>query len=323
MLRYMEASIGELNKRLEKREIYYATVNKDYLHDFVASVLNNQHVKNSEDIFTGLDFLERNFGKVRSGIISSALNGIRFLNFRMKSLSTKDVKILRNAAIEFIKEYIQYCKRALVEVSRRGAVLIRDQDQIMTHCHCISCINVLRTAFCNERRVEIFVKETRPLLQGYLTARKLRKLGIPVTFIVDSALGFYLRETDLVLIGADCVCADGSIVNKIGTFPLAATAKAMRRRVVVVAESFKFRPELKDPLSVLEIRSSEEIVSKNRLHEVKVVNPAFDVTPPQFIDDIVTEIGIIKPPEVSDFSKKFFEKKGNRIFYQIPLEGPR
>lgn len=132
-----------------------------------------------------------------------------------------------------------------------------------------------------------------------MTATELSKAGIPVTLILDDAVRYFMQEVDKVIVGADAITANGALVNKIGTSMVALAAHEAKVRVFVAAETYKFSPEtMIGELVTIEERDVSEMLSKKELEHIgriKVRNPSFDVTPPEFIDLIITERGIIPP----------------------------
>jgi ribose 1,5-bisphosphate isomerase len=157
----------------------------------------------------------------------------------------------------------------------------------------------MKTAWSQGRKFEVFVTETRPRFQGHITARELARAGIPVTLILDDAVRYFMQRVDKVIVGADAVTANGALINKIGTSMVALAAHEARRRVFVAAETYKFSPEtMIGELVTIEERDPSEIISdeqQRRVGSIKVLNPSFDVTPPEYIDLIITERGIIPP----------------------------
>ena len=119
---------------------------------------------------------------------------------------------------------------------------------------------------------------------------------------MDSAVRYFMKEADIVIMGADAVTANGSVINKIGTSQLALCAHEARKNVIIAAETYKFSPRsLLGDLIEIEERSSSEVIPDEKLKgytHVSVKNPAFDVTPREYIDLICTEVGAI-PPEMS------------------------
>ena len=193
-----------------------------------------------------------------------------------------------------------------------GADLFPESGGVLTHCNTGAlatagwgtALGVIRSAWEQGKQLRVFCTETRPWLQGSrLTAWELAHLGIPAQLIVDSAAGTLLRREAirLVVVGADRIAANGDVANKIGTYTLAVLAKEHRIPFYVAA-----------PLSTVDlaIRSGEEIEIEERDPEevthwrgapvapdgVGVRNPAFDITPHDYVSAIITERGVVRPP---------------------------
>ncbi|RLG60366.1 ribose 1,5-bisphosphate isomerase, partial [Candidatus Geothermarchaeota archaeon] len=170
---------------------------------------------------------------------------------------------------------------------------------ILTHCNSQAAISVIIHAKKQGKRLRVFVTETRPKMQGLLTAAQLSKEGIPTTLIIDSAVRFFMPKIDKVIVGADAIAANGAVINKIGTSMIALAAHEARVRLMVAAETYKFSPEtVLGELIEIEERPAEEVVSREwlkRFPNVSVRNPAFDVTPPEYVDIIITEVGVVSP----------------------------
>jgi ribose 1,5-bisphosphate isomerase len=231
-------------------------------------------------------------------------NSIRYVMFRVKEAQKKNARVeeLRSLAIETATEFIRNSERAVERIGEIGARRIEDGDLIMTHCNSSAVTAVLKTAFKRGKSFKVFVCETRPRFQGRITAKTLSDLGIPTSLIVDGAARFFMAKMDKAVVGADAVAANGAVVNKIGTSMVALAAHESRVLFFVAAETYKFSPETVLGQTVeIEERDSSEILSKGalrRMPKIKVRNPAFDVTPSEYIDLIITEKGII-PPQAS------------------------
>ncbi|MCX6651351.1 MAG: ribose 1,5-bisphosphate isomerase [Methanomassiliicoccales archaeon] len=193
--------------------------------------------------------------------------------------------------------FIKRSKNALKTIGKLGANRIRDGDKVLTHCNSKAAIAVMAEAWAQGKRFEVFATESRPWRQGVITANDLAKLGIPVTMIIDSAVRYVMKDMNLVLVGADTIASNGALINKIGTSQVALAAHEARVPFTVCAETFKFSPRtIYGELVKIEERDATEVVKEGEVPpQVKVFNPVFDATPPEYIDSIVTEIGVIPP----------------------------
>lgn len=223
-------------------------------------------------------------------------NAIRFVTHKVMVSKDLDLETLRKMVISKADEFIKTSMEAVRRIGEIGSRRISDGDVIMTHCNSDCALSVIKTAFNQGKRLEVFVTESRPMRQGLISARELSRAGIPTTLIVDSAVRHFIRDVDKVIVGADSIAANGAVINKIGTSQLALAANEARVLFFVAAESYKFHPgTLVGRLVEIEERPPNEIVNPKRFPGVKIRNPVFDVTPPEYIDLIITERGIIPP----------------------------
>ena len=207
----------------------------------------------------------------------------------------------KRRAIERAEEFIRWVDTAREKIGEIGAKRIKDGYVVMTHCNSSAALSVIKTAHRQGKDIEVIATESRPRFQGHLTVKELSEEGIPVTLIVDSAARYFMNEVDCVVVGADTITVNGALINKIGTSQIALAAKEARVPFMVAAETYKFSPKtLFGELVVIEERDAEEVAPTEilSLKNVKVRNPAFDVTPRDYIDLIITEIGAI-PPEMA------------------------
>jgi methylthioribose-1-phosphate isomerase len=193
-----------------------------------------------------------------------------------------------------------------------GASLIGDGQGVLTHCNAGglatveygTALAVMFAAAEQGRSFHVYADETRPLLQGArLTAWELQQAGIPVTLICDSMAAHVMKEgrVQLVLVGADRIAANGDTANKIGTYGVALLARAHGIPFYVAAPSSTFDLSLPNGDSIpIEERDPREITHgfgrQTAPDGVGVYNPAFDVTPHSLIAGIITENGVIQPP---------------------------
>jgi ribose 1,5-bisphosphate isomerase len=195
--------------------------------------------------------------------------------------------------------FLRSSRDAVENIARFGASHIRDGDTILTHCNSEVALGCIIEAHRSGKDIEVFATEVRPRNQGHITIRALNDAGIRTNFIVDSAVRSFINDIDLVIVGADAVTVNGAVVNKIGTSQVAHTAKEARVNMIVAAETYKFAPRtVVGELIQIEERSPDEVLPAalaKTLPHVRVRNPAFDVTPAEYIDLIVTEAGAIPP----------------------------
>jgi ribose 1,5-bisphosphate isomerase len=142
---------------------------------------------------------------------------------------------------------------------------------------------------------------------------------VPVTLVVDNAARRYLDDADHVLVGADSIAADGSVINKIGTSGLAVNARERGVPIMVAAQTLKLHPDTMTGHTVeIEMRDEREVLTEEEEREIDggasrdaddgfhIENPAFDVTPPRYVDAIVTERGQFPPESIVTLMRELF-----------------
>lgn len=229
-------------------------------------------------------------------------NGLRYVLNKVISdyrNGVSDVDVLKERLRNYAKAFIDNSLSALKRIGEYGAGRLVDGDVVLTHCNSSAALEVIKTAHRMGRDIKVMVTESRPRYQGRLSAEVLDKEGIEVTLIVDSAVRYFMNNVDKVIVGADAIAANGAVINKIGTSLIALAANEARVPFMVAAETYKFSPDtLFGRLVTIEERGVDEVVPRSWLRSrshVVVRNPAFDVTPPEYIDLIITEYGIYSP----------------------------
>ena len=198
-------------------------------------------------------------------------------------------------------------------IGKYGSARLEDGDTVLTHCNAGALATVgygtslaiVRAAVEQGKRISVIATETRPLLQGSrLTAFELAHDKIPVRIIVDSAAAQMMSRgvVDKIVVGADRILKTGHVTNKIGTLPIALSAKFYGVPFYVAAPVSTIDMATDPSMVVIEERNQREVlyVAGRRVapRNVEALNPAFDVTPPELVTGIVTDRGIVGPPFV-------------------------
>lgn len=243
---------------------------------------------------------------------------------RMKKIAdangaNENISLLLEAeAIKIHDEDIETNKK----LSRYGQTLLPQRANVITHCNAGAiatagygtALGVLRAAREKGKKIRIFADETRPRLQGgLLTAFELFEDGFDVTVICDSMAAFLMQreKIDAVIVGADRISANGDTANKIGTYSLAICAKAHNVPFYVAAPVSTIDINCPNGTNIpIEERDGDEIRSCGGRQiipgNINVWNPAFDITPAEFISGIITEMGIIEKPYDVNIAKNCF-----------------
>ena len=202
--------------------------------------------------------------------------------------------------LEIIKEnseqFIDDSQSAIEQIAEMAARRIPENAVILTHCNSSAVVAAIAKAHEMGKVKMVIATESRPKLQGRITIKELSEKGVPLTYIVDSAVRHHMRLVDIVLVGADTIASNGAVINKIGTSQIALIAHERRVPFIVCAETYKFSPQtFHGGLVTIEEREPSEIMDPKDYPSVKISNPVFDATPAEYIDAIITEVGVIPP----------------------------
>lgn len=223
-----------------------------------------------------------------------------------------DTKFLKNFLLKQARiahtEDDQLCRA----MGRHGAGLLKKGARVLTHCNAGglattgygTALGVLYAAKSQGKNISVYADETRPLLQGArLTAWELSKSKIPCTLICDNMAAATMRagKVDCVIVGADRIAANGDTANKIGTYNVALLAKFHGIPFYVAAPKTTFDFKIKTGGQIpIENRKDEEITEgfgkRTAPKGIKVLNPAFDVTPHELVTAFITEAGVLRAP---------------------------
>lgn len=202
-----------------------------------------------------------------------------------------------------------------------GAVLLADGMRVLTHCNAGAlataghgtALGICRSAIESGKNISIVADETRPFLQGArLTAWEMIQENIPVTLITDNMSGHLMAtgEIDAVVVGADRVAANGDVANKIGTYMVAVLAHRHNIPFYVACPLSTIDMSLASGVDIpIEERDVEEVKGfrdcKWAPDGVRIRNPAFDITPAELVTALITEVGIVKSPNLIKLKKLF------------------
>jgi methylthioribose-1-phosphate isomerase len=223
----------------------------------------------------------------------------------------KTVSEIRDTVIGKAREMAEEDININKKMGKNGAKLFQDNDTIMTHCNAGAlatvaygtALGVIRATNESGKNIKVIATETRPVQQGSrLTAFELKHDGIDVSLIPDTAVGYTMANdlVDGVVVGADRILETGHVFNKIGTYQVATMAKQHNIPFYVAAPLSTFDLQSKPEDVIIEQRKSSEVTGigdkKTAPDGIGVINPAFDMTPPELVSGIITENGVAKPP---------------------------
>jgi len=232
----------------------------------------------------------------------------------------KTVFEIKDAVIAKAKQMAEEDININKKMGKNGAELFQDNDTIMTHCNAGAlatvgygtALGVIRAANESGKNIKVIATETRPVQQGSrLTAFELKHDGIDVSLIPDTAVGYTMANglVNGVIVGADRILQTGHVFNKIGTYQVATMAKQHNIPFYVAAPLSTFDLESRPEDVIIEQRKASEVTGigdkKTAPDGIDVINPAFDITPPELISGVITENGVIKSPYEESIKKLF------------------
>lgn len=252
--------------------------------------------------------------------LSWALNRMEKAAADAQGLSVPELKQrLEKEAGDIFDEDVMMCRK----IGEHGQEIMKHGMGILTHCNAGALATsrygtALSPIYVAQERglhVRVFADETRPLLQGSrLTAYELTKAGVDTTLITDNMAAVVMANgwIDAVIVGTDRVAANGDVANKIGTYGVALLAKAHNIPFYTACPSSTIDlATLAGKDIEIEQRDKMEVLcgmgKQTGPEEVKVFNPAFDVTPHELVTGIITEKGILRAP-YTETLKKLFEE---------------
>jgi len=261
---------------------------------------------------------ERDFDticNVLAGTRPTAVNlfwAIRRMRVKFEQLRTLPVSDIKGELVAEAQRMHVEDIAANEAMGKHGAVLLPSSGGVLTHCNAGAlatagygtALGVIRSAVASGKKIHVFADETRPFLQGSrLTAWELMKDGIPTTLIADNMAGAMMRlgKIDAVIVGADRIAANGDVANKIGTYSVAVLAKEHGIPFYVAAPISTVDLNTPDGSGIpIEQRASTEVThlagKQIAPDNVRVENPAFDVTPSKYVTAIITERGVARAP---------------------------
>lgn len=272
-------------------------------------------------IQTLLEFLKRDKGETIQGLranltkaietlcgvdssVAVSSGGELFLRFiSLTSLEYSDYSKCKKIMIERGELFLSRISLSRTKIASLCHAFIKDGARILTHAYSRVVLRVLEEAVAAKKRFSVYITESQPDLSGKKMAKALCHLNVPVTVVLDAAVGYIMEKVDLVIVGAEGVVENGGVINKIGTNQMAVCAKAQNKPFYVVAESFKFVRLF--PLNQQDVPDkfkykADTLKSVQAGQDLKEEHPWVDYTSPSLITLLFTDLGVLTPSAVSD-----------------------
>ncbi|MBI3638988.1 MAG: S-methyl-5-thioribose-1-phosphate isomerase [Thaumarchaeota archaeon] len=273
--------------------------------------------KSKENIIKDLEKAKKILFETRPTAVNLIWGLDKIMNVAKKG---KDVSDIKESMIQTAKKMAEDDIQTNMIMGKHGAKLFNNNDTIMTHCNAGAlatvgygtALGVIRATKESGKMIKVIATETRPVMQGSrLTAFELKHDGIDVSLIPDTAVGYAMTNglVTKVIVGADRILRTGHVYNKIGTYQVATMAKQHKIPFYVAAPLSTFDLKSNSEDVIIEQRKASEVTGiagkKTAPDDINVINPAFDMTPPELITGIITEAGVAKPPFEESIKKLF------------------
>jgi methylthioribose-1-phosphate isomerase len=282
----------------------------------LASLQSNSQTK--DDLIRDLEEAKKTLFETRPTAVNLKWGLEKIMDVANKG---SDILEIKQSVIETAKKMAEEDIQTNMTMGKLGSELFDNNDTIMTHCNAGAlatvgygtALGVIRATKERGKNVKVIATETRPIQQGSrLTAFELKHDGFDVSLIPDTAVGYTMANklVNKVIVGADRILRTGHVFNKIGTYQVATMAKQNEIPFYVAAPLSTFDMKSHPEDVIIEMRNGTEVTGigdkKTAPDGINVINPAFDMTPPELITAIITEKGVAKPP-YEESIKKLFE----------------
>ncbi len=274
----------------------------------LALAVLQSNATNKDELLSDLENAKKILFATRPTAVNLGWGLEKIMNIANTGNSIEQIKeLVINTAKKMADEDIKINKT----MGKIGSVLFDNNDTIMTHCNAGAlatvaygtALGVIRATRDSGKNIKVIATETRPVQQGSrLTAFELKHDGFDVSLIPDTAVGYSMANglVNKVVVGADRIVKTGHVFNKIGTYQVAIMAKQHRIPFYVAAPLSTIDLETKATDVIIEMRKGSEVTGigdkKTAPDDINVINPAFDMTPPELISGIITEKGIVTAP---------------------------
>ena len=273
--------------------------------------------KEKDELINYLEYAKKILFETRPTAVNLAWGLEKIILVAKKAGTVEEIK---KNVVEAAKQMADDDIQTNMLIGKNGSELLNDNDTVMTHCNAGAlatvgygtALGVIRAAKDSGKNIKVIATETRPIQQGSrLTAFELKHDGINVSLIPDTAVGYTIANSlvNKIVVGADRILRTGHVYNKIGTYQVAIIAKQHDIPFYVAAPLSTFDMQSDPEDVVIEQRKASEVTGigdkKTAPDGINVINPAFDMTPPELISGIITEKGIAKPPFEESIKKLF------------------
>ncbi|CEP20694.1 GCN3 [Cyberlindnera jadinii] len=266
----------------------------------LVTLLKVKQPSTSTELITLLQDATRDLKQSIPNAVSLSAGCDLFMRFVLRNTHLyHDYESCKKHLVENGQLFLERSKASRDKIAEIGSKFITDDDTVLVHSFSRAVYSLLSHAADRKIRFRVVVTEARPTFQGERMAKYLREKNVPVSLIVDSAVGFVIHKVDKVLVGAEGVAESGGIINHVGTYQIGVLAKAANKPLYVVSESHKFVRMF--PLAPDDIPTDHDPLRHfSTSNDDQVCSPLIDFTPHEFLTALITDLGVLTPAAVSE-----------------------
>jgi ribose 1,5-bisphosphate isomerase len=239
-----------------------------------------------------------------------ATNGVKFVkySFNKKYSDLPEILTMKRELAQLCDEFLDIIGQSKKDLISKSWRFFGNFNKVFTHCHSSTAVSLIKSISKDKKKFQAVCTETRPRLQGRITAKSLLEGGVDTTLIADSAGESFIINrgsipVEIVFIGCDEITSEGHAINKIGSWGMAMAAHYADKPFYVVTPLLKIDLESFKHNIKIEVRESSELW-EDAPEGLHMYNPAFEVVDKGLITGYITEVGILKPGDVSKAAKQ-------------------
>lgn len=295
---------------------YFSEQSNKGMSPAIAAMMALMESLKQDDSTTLQEFIEKmneerdKLGKMDMSVVSVSSGSEQFMRYitlsHQELEQAPDFASCRKILLRRGEEFVANKQESRKKILRSSTNLIKDGMVILTHSYSRNVLAVMSEAVKQGRQFSVFVTESQPDNTGRQMAKDLQAVGIPCTVILDAAVGYIMERVNAVMLGAEGVCENGGIINKIGSCNVATLAHMKNKPVYVLVESYKF---------IRRIPLDNSSLPKSYLHKASVLNkgsnlelehPQVDYTHPDNLTLLYTDLGVLPTSAVTEHLIKLY-----------------
>ena len=294
----MHPAIREISEKFQAKQLHAARSGRDVMRAF-AELSVDSRAANTQELCNEIEDAVDALLAVLPAY-APPLNVMHLVMSRVEEALVDELSVesLKALIASDAGNYQEWAELARERMACFGAELIPEGSTVFTFTLSETMVNTFREASRQGKRFRVLVTESRPNNDGLITATRLTQEGVPVEISIDAGVGELVPQADIMLVGAEGVMADGSVVCKVGTYLAALVAKAHSVPVYIIVDTMKFNltstlglPMRLDPIQ------EKDVYDTTCNDRTRVIGYLFDQTPPELVNALVTERGILHPKD--------------------------